>query len=46
MLRVSMPKRSTAAAFVDTATKCRASACSGAVCRNHARAVWTLVSVS
>jgi hypothetical protein len=47
MLSVSMPNFRTSAAFVDTATKCRATARSSPSARSsHARAVRALVSVS
>ena len=47
MFAVSMPKLATASAFVETATKCRATAASSPrPAMHHARAVWALVSVS
>jgi hypothetical protein len=47
MLAVSMPKRATSFAFVDTATKWRATAASSrSVASDHARAVVAFVIVS
>ena len=47
MFSVSMPNFDTSSAFVDTATKCLATAASSfRVASNHSRAVVALVSVS
>ena len=47
MLAVSMPNLATSSALVDTATKCRATACSSPkAARHQSRAEWALVSVS